>query len=83
MNSPRSVSPGIAPVYLVLVLDGNKETLGLTSSTAWYFERSDLGQYFEEWFNQDLDVSMNQPLPAICINPNSAKDPLWSSRVAV
>ena len=77
------VSTGWAPVYLVLVLDGNKEALGLPSATAWYFERSDLGQYFNEWINLDVDMAVNQPVPAICINPNSAKDPTWNSRVAI
>ena len=74
----KCVNPGIAILYVVLILNGTREDIGLTSTTHWYFENNDLGEYFKKWFNGELDLSIGKPIPIMSFLSNSAKDPIWS-----
>ena len=73
-----ALNPGTAPLYVMLILNGTKEEIGLTSASGWGFEHCDLGGYFRRWYNQELHQSLKEPFPMIVFVSNSAKDPMWN-----
>ena len=74
----QSLNTGIAALSVMLILNGTKEEVGISSAAGWHFEHSDLGAYFNRWYNQDLHQSMREPFPMLVFCSNSAKDPMWN-----
>ena len=74
----KSLNTGIAALSVMVILNGTKEEVGISSATGWHFEHSDLGRYFNRWYNQDLHQSMKDPFPMMAFSSNSAKDPMWN-----
>ena len=60
------------------ILNGTKEDLKLTSASSWQFEYNDLGQRCRDWLNKNVEKALEEPLPMMAFNSNSAKEPKWN-----
>ena len=74
----NDLNTGTAGISAVLILNGTKEEVGIASASGWYFEQSDLGDYFSRWYNHDLHQAIKEPFPMLAFSSNSAKDPTWN-----